>query len=59
MSATAESFLPLKPAHFHILLSLAARATHGYGVRQAVEERTRTRRIASDRMKDVKTSLLS
>ena len=40
MSATAESFLPLKPAHFHILLSLAAHAAHGYGVRQEVEERT-------------------
>ncbi|HIC54739.1 MAG TPA: hypothetical protein EYO97_12975 [Gemmatimonadetes bacterium] len=40
VSATAESFLPLKPVHFHILLSLAARATHGYGVRQQVEERT-------------------
>ena len=40
VSASAESFLPLKPVHFHILLSLAAQATHGYGVRQQVEERT-------------------
>ena len=43
MSATAEGFLPLKPAHFHILLSLAARAKHGYGVRQEVEVRTEGR----------------
>jgi DNA-binding PadR family transcriptional regulator len=43
VSATAESFLPLKPAYFHILLSVATRATHGYGIRQQVEERTRGR----------------
>jgi DNA-binding PadR family transcriptional regulator len=36
----ADTFLPLKPAHFHILLSLATDASHGYGVRQQVEERT-------------------
>lgn len=35
-----ESFLPLKPAHFHILLSLAGEPLHGYGIRRAVEERT-------------------
>ena len=43
MAISAESFLPLKPAHFHILLSLAAHTTHGYGVRQQVEERTEGR----------------
>jgi DNA-binding PadR family transcriptional regulator len=36
----AESFLPLKATHFHILLSLVERPMHGYGVRQEVEERT-------------------
>ena len=30
----------MKPAHFHILLSLSEQPTHGYGVRQEVEERT-------------------
>lgn len=40
MQTDPEAFLPLKPAHFHILLSLAARPSHGYGVRQQVEERT-------------------
>lgn len=35
-----ERFLPLKPAHFHILLSLAEGTLHGYGIRRAVEERT-------------------
>ena len=36
----ADRFIPLKPAHFHILLCLAERPKHGYGVRQEVEERT-------------------
>lgn len=40
MSTESERFLPLKPAHFHILLTLAEAPTHGYGVRQVVEERT-------------------
>lgn len=35
-----DRFIPLKPAHFHILLSLTRKPTHGYGVRQEVEERT-------------------
>lgn len=35
-----DSFIPLKAAHFHILLSLSQRPAHGYGVRQEVEERT-------------------
>jgi DNA-binding PadR family transcriptional regulator len=36
----AESFLPLKPQWFHILLSLANGEQHGYGIMQDVLERT-------------------
>ena len=39
-SSDVERFLPLKPAHFHILLSLVKTPLHGYGMRRAVEERT-------------------
>jgi DNA-binding PadR family transcriptional regulator len=39
-SAEVDRFIPLKPAHFHILLSLSQKPAHGYGVRQEVEERT-------------------
>jgi DNA-binding PadR family transcriptional regulator len=35
-----ESFLPLKPHWFHILLSLADQQQHGYGIMQEVLERT-------------------
>jgi DNA-binding PadR family transcriptional regulator len=35
-----DAFLPLKPAHFHILLSVCAAPIHGYGIRREVEERT-------------------
>ena len=35
-----EAHLPLKPAHFHILLSLLEEARHGYGIRRVVDERT-------------------
>jgi DNA-binding PadR family transcriptional regulator len=35
-----ESFLPLRPAHFHILLSAAAGPMHGYGIRREIDERT-------------------
>ena len=35
-----ERYLPLKAAHFHILLTIAERPAHGYGVRQEVEKRT-------------------
>ncbi len=38
-----ETALPLKPAHFHILLSLVRGPTHAYGVRHQVEERTEGR----------------
>jgi DNA-binding PadR family transcriptional regulator len=36
-----ESFLPLKPHWFHVLLSLADQEQHGYGIMQEVLERTR------------------
>lgn len=35
-----ESFLPLKPHWFHVLLSLADREQHGYGIMQEVLDRT-------------------
>jgi DNA-binding PadR family transcriptional regulator len=35
-----ESFLPLKPHWFHVLLSLADDEQHGYGIMQEVLERT-------------------
>src|SRR2546425_2285079 len=37
---TPESFLPLKPHWFHVLLSLADQELHGYGIMQEVLERT-------------------
>lgn len=38
-----ESFLPLTPAMFHILLALADRERHGYHIMQEVDERTEGR----------------
>jgi len=38
--ASPESFLPLKPHWFHVLLSLADQEQHGYGIMQEVLERT-------------------
>src|SRR5579862_8854567 len=35
-----QSFLPLKPQWFHIMLSLAGQEQHGYGIMQEVLERT-------------------
>jgi DNA-binding PadR family transcriptional regulator len=35
-----ESFLPLKPHWFHVMLSLADQEQHGYGIMQEVLERT-------------------
>src|ERR1017187_8237923 len=35
-----ESFLPLKPNWFHVLLSLADQEQHGYGIMQEVLDRT-------------------
>jgi DNA-binding PadR family transcriptional regulator len=37
---TPESFLPLKPHWFHVLLSLSDQDQHGYGIMQEVLERT-------------------
>jgi len=34
------SFIPLKPARFHILLALADGARHGFSIREVVEART-------------------
>jgi len=36
------NFLPLKPAAFHILLSLADSSRHGYGIMLEVQERTKS-----------------
>jgi hypothetical protein len=35
-----ESYLPLKPHWFHVLLSLADQEQHGYGIMQEVLDRT-------------------
>src|SRR5215469_1485071 len=35
-----ESFLPLKPHWFHVMLSLVGQEQHGYGIMQEVLERT-------------------
>ena len=38
--STTDSFIPLKPHWFHVLLSLADQEQHGYGIMQEVLERT-------------------
>lgn len=38
-----ESYLPLRPVEFHILLSLAAGERHGYGIIQDMEARGESR----------------
>ncbi len=40
LSAAAAALLPLAPATFHILVSLAECDRHGYAIIQDVEERT-------------------
>jgi DNA-binding PadR family transcriptional regulator len=40
MQMNAIDFLPLKPAVFHILVSLADADRHGYGIMQEVQVRT-------------------
>src|ERR671927_536876 len=40
LRAEADSFLPLPPATFHILLALADEDRHGYAIIQDVEART-------------------
>jgi DNA-binding PadR family transcriptional regulator len=42
-SPRPDSFLPLTPAVFHILLSLADVHRHGYGIAKDVEDRTERR----------------
>lgn len=37
-SPSADAYLPLKPVVLHVLLALAERDLHGYGVMQAVQE---------------------
>jgi DNA-binding PadR family transcriptional regulator len=37
---SVESFLPLKPHWFHVLLSLADEPNHGYAIMQEVLDRT-------------------
>ena len=37
---SVNDFLPLKPAHFHILLAMSDGPIHGYGIRRDVEQRT-------------------
>ena len=39
-SPPAETFLPLKPHWFHVLLSLSGQEQHGYGIMQEVLDRT-------------------
>jgi DNA-binding PadR family transcriptional regulator len=39
-AASVESFIPLKPQWFHVLLSLSGQDQHGYGIMQEVLERT-------------------
>ena len=40
ISPESNSFLPLSPAVFHILLALADEERHGYGIMQEVKLRT-------------------
>jgi DNA-binding PadR family transcriptional regulator len=39
-SEAARSFLPLTPATFHILATIAAGPMHGYAIKREVEQRT-------------------
>ena len=39
-SAEPESFLPLTPARFHILMALAKGESHGYAIMQDIETNT-------------------
>jgi len=40
MTSPTDAFLPLKPAHFHILLAASNGPVHGYGIRREVDEQT-------------------
>lgn len=35
-----ESFLPLTPVAFHVLVTLQGEVSHGYAIKRSVEERT-------------------
>jgi DNA-binding PadR family transcriptional regulator len=39
-STEAESFLPLTPVAFHVLVTLQGGVSHGYAIKRSVEERT-------------------
>jgi DNA-binding PadR family transcriptional regulator len=43
MKAAPDDFLPLKPVVFQVLLSLADREQHGYGIVQDIAARTAAR----------------
>ena len=45
MDRSAEGFLPLTHVVYHVLLSLANEARHGYGIIKDVEERTEGRLV--------------
>lgn len=40
---SVDSFLPLKPVAFHVLMSLADGERHGYAITQEISERTSAR----------------
>ena len=40
MTTDPETYLPLSPAVFHILLALADEERHGYAIMQDIEQRT-------------------
>lgn len=39
-SRNLETFLPLRPVEFHVLIALLNRERHGYGIVQDITERT-------------------
>jgi len=39
-STDPQSFLPLTPVAFHVLVTLHAAVSHGYAIKRSVEERT-------------------
>ena len=36
----AQSYLPLRPRVFHVLLALSQESQHGYGLKKSIRERT-------------------
>ena len=45
MRRSSDAFLPLTHVVYHVLLSLATRSSHGYGIIKDVEERTQGRLV--------------